>query len=86
MFSVCSHPGAGVPTLAKGLPTLVMGYLPWPGGTYLGQGGRGTYLGQGAPALTRGGGNYLGQGGYLPWPGGIYLCQGVPTFAGGTLR
>ena len=40
-----ASPGGGVPTLAEGVtyldqgvPTLARGYLPWPGGTYLGWG------------------------------------------------
>ena len=71
------------------------GYLPWPGGAYLGWG----YL----PWL---GGTPLGQGGYPTWPGGMptlaggylpwwgiptlarglgvpTLARGYPTFAGG---
>ena len=43
-FFVSSHPGGGV-------PTLVGGYLPWPGGTYLDW--------EGVPTLS--GGTYLGQ-------------------------
>ena len=60
----------GVPILAWGTH-LCWGYVPWPRGTYLGQGG--TYLGQGAPTLA---------GGYLPWLGGTYLAWGVPTLVG----
>ena len=52
-----------------GVPTLVGGYLPWMGGTNLGQGvptlAGGTYLGQGVPILA---------GGYLPWPKGYLPC------------
>ena len=64
--------GEGVPTLARGIPTLA-------GGTYLGWGI--PTLVRGVPTLARGiptlaGGTYLGWG-YLPWPGG-YLPWGTP--------
>ena len=72
-FCVSSHPRWGV-------PTLVGGYLPWSGGTYLGWGV--PNLATGVPTLVGGtylgcGGTYLGQEGYLPWP------WWVPTFDGG---
>ena len=56
-------------------------YLPWLGGTYLGQGvstlGRaGTYLGRGVPILARGVPTLAGGRGYLPWLGGTYLEGG----------
>ena len=60
--------GGGLPTLARGY--LDRGYLPWPGGAY---------LGWGIPTLA-GGGTYLGWGGYLPWQGGTLWGGGVPTF------
>ena len=43
-----------------GVPTLVGGYLPWPGGTYLGWGG----------------GYLPWPVGYLPWPEGIPILAG----------
>ena len=73
--------------MARRVPTLAGGYLPWlggPGGTYLSQGvptlSGGTYLGWGVPTLPGGvptlaGGTYLG--GYIPWSG-----RGYPPWLG----
>ena len=61
------------------------GFLPWPGGTYLGWGiptlARGTYLSWGY--LPWVGGYLPWPVGYLPWLGGTYLGWGAPTLARG---
>ena len=72
----------GVPTVAYQVLHLLPiggGYLPWTGGTYLGQGvptlEGGTYLGQEVPTLGRGIPTWTG--GCLPWMGGgTYLAKG----------
>ena len=83
-YSICcpipGGGGAGVPTMARGVPTLVGGYLPCLGGTYLGQPvptlDRGYLPWLGVPTLARG---------YLRWPVEYLPWLGVPPARVGAL-
>ena len=79
-------PLLGEPTLVRGLPTFVRGYLPWPGRyltwlEYLPLLGVPT-LARGLPTFVRGYLPWLGR--YLPWPGGTYpgLSRYLPFLRG----